>query len=158
MCEFVSWVEKGVKVYFLTGKQVFGTKKGEKLREWSGSADDYIGHGAIRYYYGLEQDEGVNRECVNFTKPSNFPDVIARAIKSGDMSGLAIAPMLLSKPAWAEYYKIRQTALAEYYKIRQTARAEYDKIEQTAFWSLFGVEKYRLLAWQQKISNDTGGA
>lgn len=159
MCEFISWVEKGGKVYFLTGKKIFHTQKGKKLQEWSGSSDDYSGHGAIRYYYGLEQDEGINKECTNFATPTNFPAVIAHSIKKGDMRGLGLGKLLLSKPAWAEYEKVRQQAwaecekvqqqaFAEYKKAWQQAQAEYEKVEQPAFWDLFAFPENRVPKWR----------
>ncbi len=94
MCEFVSWIEKKegdkVKVYFLTGKQIFASPRGEAFRKWSGNQDDYTGHGAIRFYYDFEGGE--NKECTDFSMPDNFPDVIVRAIKRGDMAGFKAMP------------------------------------------------------------------
>jgi len=170
MCEFVSWIEKGDKVYFLTGEQVFNTRKGEALQKWCGSPDDYIGHGAIRHYYGLEQDEGTNKECTNFSTPKNFPSVISEAIKNGKMRGLAIELQLLTKPAfaeyakvkqqayaeykkveqqaYAEYKKVKQQAFAEYKKVEQQAFAEYKKVEQPAFWDIFSDPKNRKRGWR----------
>ena len=152
MCEFVSWIEKGGKVLFLTGKQVFETKKGENLRKWTGSVDDYTGHGAIRYYYGLEQDEGINKELTTFATTEGFPDVIIRAIKRGDMRGLAMEEELLSQQAraeckkveqqaFAEYEKVEQQAWAEYEKVEQQTRAEYEKVRQQAFAEFVKVEQ-----------------
>jgi hypothetical protein len=173
MCEFVSWIEKGQgekkKVIFLTGKQVFETKKGQQLFK-DLSNDDFIGHGGIRRYYGLEQDEGRNKECTDFSSPENFPLVIANAIKNGEMRGMPIVEQLLNTPAWAEcnkicntaraecnkicntawaeYNKICNTAWAEYNKIYNTARAEYNKICTTAFWDLFADPDNRIGAWR----------
>lgn len=148
MCEFVSWIEKGKKVYFLTGKQVFHTQKGKDLIQKQCSEDDYVGHGAIRLYYGLEQDDGVNREYTSFSSPYGFPSVIVKAIKNGDMRGLAIPKSLLTQPVLAEYEKIQQSAWTEYKKIRQSALAEYEKIQQSAFWDLFAINDNRNPAWQ----------
>jgi len=97
MCEFVSWIEKGKKIYFLTGEQVFHTDKGQSLRTWCGSVDDYVGHGAIRYFYGLEQDEGVNKEGTTFSRPDSFPEVIVSALKRGDFKGFPLPRGLLKK-------------------------------------------------------------
>ncbi len=152
MCEFVSWVERKEKnhqtIYFLTGEQIFHSPRGEALRKWSGNSDDFTGHGAIRFYYDF--DDGENKECSDFVTPANFPDVIATAIKRGDMRGMAQPEGLLSGTALAEYEKICGTALVEYQKIRGTALAEYEKIRGTA---LAEYEKIRgpALAEYQKI-------
>ena len=103
MCEFMSWVEKGNKVYFLTDKQIHETAKGKELQEWSKSSDDLPGHGAIRYFYGLEQEEGINKECTDFSSPTNFPARIAKAIKGGKMRGLGTARGLLTNKVDAKW-------------------------------------------------------
>ena len=147
MCEFVSYVEKGNKIYFLTHGQVFNTKKGELLQKFNGTDTDYAGHGAIRFYYGLEQDEGANKECTDFSTPDNFPSVIVRAIKEGKMRRIGIGKGLLNGQAWAEYGKITGQALAEYEKITGQASAEYRKIRDPAFWDLFAVLENRNPLW-----------
>jgi hypothetical protein len=163
MCEFLSWIEKPLKTktkyYFLTYDQIYNTPRGEILRKQIGSnkPEDYYGHEAIRKYYELTFGSGKERECVDYSKPSNFPTIIAKAIKRGEFRGMATPEGLLSQPAWAEYEKIRQQALAEYKKIgqqawaeykkiRQQALAEYEKIEQPA-WAEY--EKIRQPAWAE---------
>ena len=158
MCEFLSWIEKGDKVYFLTGKQVYDTPKGKALKEWSQNIeDDKTGHGAIRFYYNIVGGE--DKECSDFSTPDNFPPVIAKAIKVEKMRRMGISKQLLTQQAWAEYKKIeqpagaeydkiRQQAWAEYDKIRQQALAEYNKIRQQAFWDFFAVIENRNPAWR----------
>ena len=130
MCEFISWIEKDGNVLFLTYNDIYNTKRGKELQEYT-IPNDYIGHGAIRFYYDLTNGE--NKECTDFSTPDNFPPEIAEAIKDGRMRGLGIAEELLSEPAYAEYRKIEQAACAEYRKIQQSAYAEYRKIEQAAY-------------------------
>ena len=137
MCEFVSYIQKGRKFYFLTGKQVFETPKGEALRKWCKSTDDYVGHGAIRWYYGLEQKDGRNVGCTDFSSPENFPTMIVRAIKRGDMQGLGTSEGLLTDAADAEYK--RGTA---------PAYAEYKRVTAAAFWGLFANPENRVKAWR----------
>jgi hypothetical protein len=146
MCEFVSWIEKGNKVLFLTHDLIFNTDKGKKLQDWCRNGDDYTGHGAIRYYFGLEQDEGTCRECTNFSTPKNFPKVIVKAIKNGGMRGLGEPSHLLTKQAWAKYQKVRQPAWAEYEKAQQQAWAEYEKVERPAWAEYY---KVRQPAWAE---------
>ena len=104
MCEFISAVKKGGGIYFLTGSQVFDSPRGKALREWCQSPDDYIGHGAIRWYYDLEQKDGKNVEYTDFSSPKNFPAVIARAIKCGDMRGLGTNVDLLVQTAFWDLF------------------------------------------------------
>ncbi len=115
MCEFVSWVETHeldkqgkTKIFFLTGKQIFETEKGKKLQEWAKSSEDLVGHGAIRFYYGLEQDKGTNQECTDFSFPDNFPIGIVKAIKRGDMMEFAMPRGLLLKPLYDKYWADRK--------------------------------------------------
>ena len=163
MCEFVSWIEHKDKVYFLTGDHVFNTPRGEMLRDWIGDKgiplDDYVGHGAIRFYYELDDKIGTQRECTDFSSPANFPAVIVDAIKQGKMRGLAAPEQLLTEsalaeyekveqPAWAEYEKVRQSAWAEYEKVEQSAWAEYLKVKQSAFGDLFADVNNRAEVWR----------
>ena len=131
MCEFVSWIEKDTKVYFLTAHQVFNTKKGAELREFCGSnaaaQDDYVGHGAIRHFYGLDSHEGMNRECTDFSSPANFPSVIAQAVKDGKFRGLVRLPKgLLLKALDADYKAKRKPLDADYEAKRKPLYADYE--------------------------------
>jgi len=134
MCEFVSWVEKGQSVYFLTGKDLLETDRGREYREWNSGAhavDDYTGHGAIRWYHKLEG--GVDRECSDFSSPANFPSQIAEAIKRGLYRGLGHPQELLAQPALSDYHRITQPALSEYQRITQPALSEYQRIRRAAY-------------------------
>ena len=131
MCEFISWVEKEGEIYFLTGKQVYDSPKGKALQEWSQNIEeDKVGHGAIRFYYDLEG--GINRECIDFSNPTNFPTKIALAIKAGDMRDMGIAPQLLTQQALAEYNRVEKQALAEYKMVEKQVWAEYQRVAQQA--------------------------
>ena len=130
MCEFISWIEKDGKCIFLTGEDVFKTKRGKELQAHDGTGD-LDGHGAIRWYYNFKG--GVDKECTDFSTPDNFPLEIVKAIKSGKMRGLGTAKGLLTPEAITEYEKIEQSAYAEYEKIALSAYAGREKIEQLAF-------------------------
>ena len=136
MCDFCSWVElPNGRIKYLSKRQL-ETKRGKAMVERIGT-EDLCGHGAIREYWGLERVEGRNKECTDFSSPDNFPPEIAKALKDGDFEGVGIAQTLLTKPAWAEYDKVCQTA-----------RAEYDKVCQTAFWRLFAKSANRNPRWR----------
>ena len=167
MCEFISWIEKNGNVYFLTTPLVEIERGRTLLRD---SWEDRMGHGAIRLMFGLEQDEGQNRECTDFSSPDNFPRAIAQAIKNGEMRGMGVDKALLNETARteyeriaeaarteyeriaetarAEYERIAETAWAEYERIIHPARAEYERIKNTAFWDLFAIPNNRVDVWK----------
>ena len=140
MSEFISWIEKPSKtkgkpdIYFLTAEQIFNNEKGKRLQKEL--AGDFIGHSAIRFFYDLPDTTSRGRlyekECADFSTPSNFPAIITRAIKRGDFRGMGTPQGLLTHPAYAEYERVRQPAYAEYERVRQPAEAEYEKVTQTA--------------------------
>ena len=137
MCEFISYIEKNGEVLFLTGDDVFNTKRGKQLQKHCKSADDLTGHGAIRWYFGIDDkplEGGKERECTDFSSPANFPKPIVKAIKAGLMAGFkdGTPQELLTNTARAEYDKIKNPAEAEYDKITNTAWAEYEKITNPA--------------------------
>ena len=110
MCHFVSWVEKDSKVYYLTGKQVYETRRGKELQKYSGNIeDDKLGHGAIRLYFDLEG--GNDMECTDFSDTRNIPVEIVTAIKDGKMRGMvAEVHSLLTTTAWKVYQEIKASA------------------------------------------------
>ena len=146
MCEFISWIEKKElvtgkpKLYFLTGKQVFETEKGKELQAWCKSKDDLVGHGAIRHFYGLEQDEGEIRECTDFSTPHNFPNAIVTAIKDGEMRGLGTPQGLLSKPLYDKYQ-------ADLKLLDDKYQADC-KLLGDKYWDLFAIRENRSEAWR----------
>ncbi len=144
MCEFLSWIEKDDKVYYLTSKQIYETLRGKQLQRFCGDADDHVGHGAIRFYYRLAVGEGKNKECTDFSTPANFPTKIAQAVKDMKFRGMATPSELLTEQAWAEYEKVTEQALAEYDKVRQPAYTEHEKVRQQAYAEY---EKIRRQAW-----------
>jgi len=130
MCEFISWIEKDGKNYFLTSADL-ASKRGIELREHCGDDDDLVGHGALRWFYGGFEG-GVQRECTDFSTPLNFPAEIVEAIKAGKFRGMGCPVGLLNDAARAEFDKIVDPARAECVKIVNAARAEYDKVRYAA--------------------------
>ena len=163
MCHFISWKEircpNGEKeILYLTANDVFNTKRGRELQAHT-CREDWVGHGAIAFYYEIDSNKGKNLECEDFSDPANFPPVIADAIKAGKFRGLGTAKGLLTLEAFAEYERIKQAALAEYgrieqaalaedHRVRQAALAEYNRIEQAAFWDLFAIPENRNPSWR----------
>ena len=146
MWEFISWVEKDNHVLFLTANDVFNSERGKELRDFYKSPCDYVGHGAIRFFYNFKN--GAERECTDFSTPDNFPDEIVDAIKLGEMAGLGVAKQLLTKSAWAVYLKVIQLAVVEYEKVKHSALTEYKKVEHSAFWDIFKIKENRNPKWR----------
>lgn len=170
MCQFISWIEKDGKSVFLTGEDIYHTKRGKELQKYRRSTTGLGGHGDIRWYYNFAG--GVDKEYVDFSMPDNFPLEIATAIKDDKMRGLGAPRELLTAaalaeyerilaaasteyqkvqgPAWAEYKKVEGAALAEaeYEKVTAAALAEYEKVEEAAFWDLFAIPEDRSKAWR----------
>ena len=84
MCEFISWIEverDGEKhILYLTDQDAFshyGRKKLEGCQD-----NDFLGHGAIRKFFGLASDEGINHEYQDFWNKKKLPKEIAEKIKN----------------------------------------------------------------------------
>jgi hypothetical protein len=127
MCEFISWIENGDKIHYLTYDQIYNTPRGEILRKTVGSEEpeDLYGHGAIRKYYELP-DGGRQKECTGFSKPTNFPGTIADAIKEGKFAGLATPRGLLLPRLYADYQAKRGSLDADY---QAKCNSMYDDFE-----------------------------
>ena len=132
MCNFISWKEfADGTILFLTADDIFNSKRGRELQQYT-PQKDWIGHGAIKFYYEITRPCR-DRECEDFSTPANFPAEIAAALKAGRFRGLGTPKQLLTQQAWAEYVKVEQQAWAEYVKVEQQAWAEYVKVEQQAW-------------------------
>lgn len=81
MCDFISWIEKDGKLYYLTDAEIFSPKGKKKLAGCSGN--DFIGHGAIRRYFGL--NGGHDKEVRSFWDVSRLPTELAAKIKDFDV-------------------------------------------------------------------------
>jgi len=153
MCEFVSWIEKDNKNYYLTKNQL-KTDKGKNLIKYC-DGQDIQGHGAIRrYFWGNEQAKGgVDKECSNFSTPLNFPKEIVKDLLNGNFNHkLFDLPLdILNNKARKEYLKIKQSEWKEYLKIKQLAWEEYDKKRQLAFYKLLKAKKNRKDIWNKII-------
>ena len=171
MSRFISWIDIGEgKVRFLTDRDIFETDRGRHLQARTATRH-IVGHGAIRWFYQLRRDDGVDRECTDFSSPGNFPSEIADAIRAGAFRGLGTPRGLLSQPAWEEYQEVEAASLAEYMQLERMLLAEYRQLErpvsavehqdtqaaawmkhqaviQPLFWDLFAVPENRADAWK----------
>jgi len=129
MCDFVSWIEFGDYILFLTNLDL-ETKRGRELMKFLGNKfdEDIKGHGAIEWYYELTI-KGIHRECTDFSLPGNFPSKIVNAIKSGEMSYIGVP--------------IDRLNLLE-----KTARDAYNAAVKKTFWAIFSDPKNRKKCWR----------
>ena len=128
MCDFVSWIETKNRVLFLTDANI---------RDWERAGDrpacpdksERVGHGAIRLFYGLNETDGINKECTNFSSSSNFPVPIAKAIKDGKITCNLVFPKgLASDELYADYTAKRSLLYADYIaKLKPLDDAYYAK-------------------------------
>ena len=81
MCEFVSWIEHRDQILFLTDAEVFSPHGKEVLQGSRGI--DFLGHGAIRAFYGIPGYVGVEHEDRRFWKMELYPEPIRKKLKEG---------------------------------------------------------------------------
>jgi len=131
MCNFVSWVKKDDKIYFLTDKDL-ATKEGKELIKYCGRKEDTMGHGAIEHYYGIKGGKHLENE--DLSNPDNFPKEIQEVIKEGFMCEFKpeALEVILTPEAWKKYGEIKQSARKKYEEIKQSAWEKYLEIEQSA--------------------------
>ena len=112
MCEFISWIEYKGEILFLT-KNELETNRGKALRKHLGTQleNDVKGHGAIEWYYNMEPNSGLHRECTDFSSPDNFPRPIVSALKKGAFCGIGISEQLLTKPAFWKIFKSKKNRI-----------------------------------------------
>jgi hypothetical protein len=131
MCEFISWKEiktkTGTEILFLTHDDIYNTSRGLELQKHT-TKDDFVGHGAIAFYYQIDANKGTNKECTDFSTPDNFPPEIVAALKSGRMWGMVnfFPKGLLRAPLYADYEAKCDTLYADYKTKRAPLDADYE--------------------------------
>ena len=133
MCEFISWIKLDDEIAYLND-DCLKDKKGRKLRKYLGKAykEDVKGHGAIRWYYDIKNNVGVNQECKS-ANIKNYPKQIIKDIKNCKFKEIGFNLDFLNKPALKKYQDITQLALKKYEDIEKPARKKYQDIEQLAW-------------------------
>jgi len=81
MCEFVSWIECRGEILFLTDAEVFSSHGKDVLQSSRGI--DFLGHGAIRAFYGIQQGVGREQEERRFWDIALFPEPIRKKLEEG---------------------------------------------------------------------------
>jgi len=128
MCHAISAVKKDNHYLYLTANDVFNTKRGKELQEHTPAREDWIGHGACRWFYGKNDAPMSGGDDVEFTdlsSPKNFPKEIGKDIKAGKFNGLFVILDLLSKSAQKIYYAKRKLLNDDYYAKRKPLDDDY---------------------------------
>ena len=125
MCEFISWIEKNGRLYYLTD-EIIAERLGEFKAHNSGWRVDLLGHGTIRWWFGLKYREGMDKECTDFSSPMHFPEEIGVNIKAGRMTYASIPLGLLLPPLYANYEAKRDALEANYEAKRDALYANYE--------------------------------
>ncbi|MFH1047534.1 MAG: hypothetical protein V1738_04480 [Patescibacteria group bacterium] len=89
MCDFISWIEKDGRLFYLTDREFFGPRGKELFGgDVSKQSNDPLGHGAIRLFYGTDNEPmagGINREVHEFWRDGALPDELAVLIADFDL-------------------------------------------------------------------------
>ena len=164
MCEFISWIKKDEKIYYLTRTQI-DSPQGEALKKRFSGEGELLGHAAIRAYYDIDYGTEIECiECTDFSYPDNFPDVIVKAIKNGEFRNMAYPGGLLDTKAFAHIPNAvkavadRVKAVADWKKAdadtektvadRVKAVADWEKAVSPFFWDLFANPENRTTRWK----------
>lgn len=175
MCNRYSWIEKNGRVLFLTANDVLNTKDGDRLRKYNDYTEDWVGHGAIRYFYHNLKG-GKECECTNFSSPKRFPEELVDAIKSGQMWGLGISLQMeemltdeallewrTQKEARAAVWRIHLDAInalrpggpdlsteedRRWEKILLNSNIRYNNLLAQVWSGIWKVKKNRIRAWR----------
>ena len=130
MCEFISHLEnkKTGTVKFLTADDIFKSRRGKELQRFNPVKEDWVGHGAILWFFSLDRKDWLQKECTDFSTPDNFPKEIVTAIKAGKMAinGLAFPIGILGAPLYADYEAKRDALDADYKAKRVALYAAYE--------------------------------
>jgi len=125
MCQFVSWVERRGKVYFLTSEQLESERGQKWVKEEKVSPDDLCGHGTIRLWYRIDAGDGVDKEQTDFTRPSDFPPEIAEAVKAGKFNSFPLPKGLLRMALDDDYWDKCMALNADYWAKRNALDNDY---------------------------------
>lgn len=144
MCKFISWIEKDNVVYYLNDN-CLKDKKGRQLKKHISKEfyNDIKGHGAIRYYYDMPYNIGINKEYTGINI-IQYPEEIIKDIKACKFRDIGFNVDFLAKSARKKYEAIEQSAWKKYEAIEQPALEKYEAIKQKTFWDLFQDNKNRI--------------
>ena len=80
MYEFISYIQKGDQLFYLTDDEIFSKEGREKLSDCQDN--DFIGHGAIRKFFDIKGGE--DHEVRDFWNTDKLPKELADKIANFD--------------------------------------------------------------------------
>jgi hypothetical protein len=121
VCNFISWIEKDNKLFYLTDKEVFSSQGRERLSGCLGN--DYLGHGAIRAFWGVKGGtdyerrdfwaEELPKELKNLIKDfdANFGKMWSKGyFQNDDLRRIVrFAPSKWAEKAWQQLFEQKPT-------------------------------------------------
>ena len=151
MSHFLSCVKKDGELWYLTTVDI-ESNRGKELRAYTKAVDDLRGHGAVRWFYGLQGGKDV--EYQNFSTPHNIPPEIVHKILKGcfyNWFGL-IPPRILLPNIYTSYVKKAMILIKDYYGNKNPPTfKEYLILMlslQEESWSLIRDKENRMSLWR----------
>jgi len=145
MCEFLSYIEKGDEILFLTDAEVFSPHGREVL---SFQDNDPLGHGAIRAYYNITGGE--EHECRDFWNIENYPEAIQEILKDFDKN---FGRMLTSGAFQNDDLRYIVAYGTEAYRDKASEQLlrQDPSNDDLCYIVRYGTEAYRDKAWEQLL-------
>ena len=146
MCDFISYIKNKDGIFYLTDKEVFGSRG----LEMDFKNNDPIGHGAIEKYYGVT---GEHKEVRDFWNTEKLPGELAKKLSSVE-SFLDNWGLMLKRGCFenddlrylVRYAPDEYRALASEQLLKQSP-TKYD----LRYLVRYAPDKYRSLAWKQLL-------
>ena len=133
MCEFISWIKFNNKILFLSDTEFNDCKR--HWGDFNKSKSERYGHGAIRWYYGIKEVDGMNEENTDLLEPSNFPKEIQDSIKQGKITYCIDILKILSPIGIKRLSKKFQKAYADKQKVdTNKQKVNADRQKEYAVW------------------------
>ena len=147
MCQLISYVVYKGKVLFLTDADVyssFGRKQLKGLRD-----ADIIGHGAVREYYKIPAEQGVDHERTDFWA-NDLPEEIQLAVKDFEKNfGRIFRSGAVTS---SNLHHIVCHATEKYKKLAWEQLLKQDSPNFDLLIIIYdATEKYKKLAWEQLL-------
>jgi hypothetical protein len=154
MSHFLSAVLKNGNLFYLTSLDI-ESNRGNELRQYTKCIDDLSGHGAIRWFYGIEGGKDI--EYRNFADPEKIPEEITNKILSAypfcRWFGIP-PPRILNKDIYTECVKSTITLIKAYYEFYTPKTfSEYCQImlkhQEDCWLKILSTEK-RMKPWKDR--------
>ncbi len=150
MCNFISWIQYKGEILFLTDSEVFSSFGRKRLEGCLGN--DFLGHGAIRKFFKLKDNQGEEREESEFWDPEaqkQIPKVIVEKLTTPELfkenwgrifrnyfqnddlvNIIKYAPEPYKEKAWKQLFKQKPGKGDLYYIIKYGPRFYKEKVAE----------------------------